>query len=134
MSELSLTIIRELYAAKLEAGGIRPDAGLQTIEVTLAEAGKTLLDTTEADLQAMIFLAQAHLEQDAKVFKNSPQNPAVRAMKKLLPGKVRGFNKSTILVKRLADIKLATNPNIPGGTDPISFEGDTGRDGWPRNY
>lgn len=127
MPERNLETIRELYASQLEAGGIRPDIGLQTIEATLAEVKKTLLDTTEADLQAMIILAVAHLVVDEKVFKKSPQNTAV---KNLLPGKVQGFNRSTILVKRLADIMRATNFSIPGGTDPIEFENDAGRHGW----
>lgn len=127
MLERKLATIRELYAAKLEAGGIRPDAGLQMIEATLAEVNKTLLDTTGEDLQAMIVLAQAHLDVDDKVFKNSPQSLTV---KELLPGKIKGFNRSTILAKRLADIMRATNLDIPGGTDPIAFEGDAGRRGW----
>lgn len=128
MPERKLATIRELYAAKLEAGGIRPDAGLQMIEATLAEVEKTLLDTTADDLQAMIILATAHLDVDKKALKNSPQSLIV---KELLPGKVRGFNRSTILAKRLADIMRATSFDISSGTDPITFENDSGRRGWP---
>lgn len=130
MAERNLQTIRELYAVELEVGGIRPDVGLQTIEATLAEVKKTLLDMTRDDLQAMIVLTAAHLDVDEKAFKNSPQS---RIVKKLLPGKVRGFNRSTILAKRLADIKRATDLDIPSGTDPIAFEGDTGRLGWSRD-
>lgn len=130
MLKRNLETIRELYAAELEAGGIRPDAGLQMIETTLAEVKKTLLDMTRDDLQAMIVLAQAHLDEDEKVFKKSQQSLAV---KELLPGKVKGFNRSTILAKRLADIKRATDLDIPGGTNPIEWEDDSGRRGWPRD-
>ena len=112
-------------------GGIRPDTGLLMIEAALAAVGKTLPDMTETDLQAMVVLAQAHFARDETVLKKSPQSLAI---KELLPGKVRGFNRSTILAKTLGDIILAANPDIPGGTDPISFENDTGRLGWPRDY
>lgn len=87
---------------------------------------------SDTEIKAIVVLSQAYFDGKQNRKKVSPQR---QVLDELLPGKVRGARRSTILAKNLSDYKLGTTFDVKEeGHDPIQLEADAGRRNWPSDY